>query len=158
MKIGVLSDTHYYPNRFDLNRLKPHFNDLSFIMHAGDVGDISILKFLSKFGEVKVVAGNNDYHLNYLNRKEIVEVKGYQIGLTHGHIGKAYDIKQNAYQSFKNVDIIIYGHTHRPTIEYYNNVLMINPGSLTRPRTQEKKSTVAILCIDKEPKAKIVQV
>ncbi len=158
MKIGVLSDTHYYPNKFDLNRLESHFKDVSLIIHAGDVGDISILKFLSKFGEVKVVAGNNDFNHNYLETKEIFEVDKYKIGLTHGYVGEGYNIKMNAYKAFKNVDIIIYGHTHRPSIEYYNDVLMINPGSLTRPRTKNKKSTIAILNIDNELKAEIVEV
>ncbi|MFP4457079.1 MAG: metallophosphoesterase family protein [Clostridia bacterium] len=158
MKIGVISDTHYQPSRFDLNRLTKHFKDVSIIMHAGDVGDISILKYLSRFGEVNVVAGNNDYNLNYLNKKEIIKIDKYSIGLTHGHIGNELNIKHNAYKSFNDVDIIIYGHTHRPSIEYYNDVLMINPGSLTRPRTKDRKSTVAILYIDDELRAEIVEV
>jgi len=156
MKIGVVSDTHYHSCYFNLERLTKHFNDVDMIVHAGDIGNIEILKFLSKFGEVKVVKGNNDFNYKYLNEKEQFTLRNFKIGVTHGHIGNGYNIKENAFNSFKDVNVIIFGHTHKPLVEYYKGVLMVNPGSTTRPRAKERISTIAIIEIDDEVSAKII--
>jgi len=157
MKIGVVSDTHYHPCYFNLERLTPYFKDVDMVVHAGDIGNIEILKFLSKFGEVKVVKGNNDFNYKYLNEKEKFSINNFNIGVTHGHIGNMYNIKENAFKSFEGIDLIVFGHTHKPLVEYYRGVLMVNPGSTTRPRAKERISTIAIIEIKNEINAKIIK-
>ena len=56
--------------------------------------------------------------------------------ITHGHrYGVTKDtslLKQEAI--FRGADIVMYGHTHRPKFTFDDHLIVINPGSLTRPR------------------------
>lgn len=51
------------------------------------------------------------------------------IFLTHGHI-----YNKNHLPILNDGDIIIHGHTHVPAIEKINNVIYMNPGSVSLPR------------------------
>ena len=51
------------------------------------------------------------------------------IFLTHGHI-----YNKNHLPILNDGDIIIHGHTHIPAIEKINNIIYMNPGSVSLPR------------------------
>ena len=42
----------------------------------------------------------------------------------------------------------MFGHTHRPVINVGDAITMINPGSLSYPRQQDKKSTYIMMEVD----------
>lgn len=117
MKILVLSDNH--SKNLDIN------NSYNYIIHAGDYG--SELDYLEN-NNIIYVKGNCDY---IGDKERILELFDKKILLTHGD---RYRVKE-AYQSLLyrglelNVNIIIFGHTHIPTIFIENNILFINPGS-----------------------------
>ena len=42
----------------------------------------------------------------------------------------------------------MFGHTHRPLIDYGKNIIAINPGSLSYPRQEGRKPSYIIMEID----------
>ena len=76
----------------------------------------------------------------------------YRVWLTHGHhyyvsMGTEM-IKQEA--AAKGVDIVFFGHTHRPVIEYGAGVVAVNPGSISYPRQDGRKPSYVLMDIDRE--------
>lgn len=69
----------------------------------------------------------SDYSLIYLDNKRIY--------LTHGHI---YN-KDNPLPMCKG-DILIYGHFHIPMIEKKDDMIFLNPGSISLPKNNSEHS------------------
>lgn len=140
MKIGIISDTHI---RKDFSKIddffEKHLKDVDGIVHAGDYVDEKLLNKLMEHKEFIGVYGNVDDRTikEKLGEKEIIEVEGYKIGLFHGHGSKRTTLER-VYDEFKvdDVDIIIFGHSHKPLIKTKNKVLMMNPGSPTSKRSE----------------------
>ena len=66
---------------------------------------------------------------------------------THGHnyyvsMGSER-IKQEAID--RGVDIVFYGHTHRPVVDIGDEVIAINPGSLSYPRQEGRLPSYVIM-------------
>jgi putative phosphoesterase len=73
----------------------------------------------------------------------VFQVNGVSIGLCHG-TGSYHDIIPRLKELFKNdgVKIIMYGHTHTPTMEEIEGILFFNPG--------DGKKTVGLMEIDED--------
>ena len=82
---------------------------------------------------------------------------GHIIYLTHGHRvgvhGGTYRLTERA--RHLGADIAIYGHTHVPDHGTENEVLVINPGSIAKPRQQGWKKTYAVMTIDSAGKVNV---
>lgn len=52
----------------------------------------------------------------------------------------------------RGVDIVLYGHTHRPVIDIDDDIIAVNPGSLSYPRQEGRQPSYAIMEIDREEK------
>jgi hypothetical protein len=48
------------------------------------------------------------------------------------------------------MDIVIYGHTHRPLIDIGDEVTALNPGSLSYPRQEGHRPSYIIMEMDKD--------
>lgn len=131
--IGVISDTHglLRPQAVDALRGVEH------IIHAGDVGKPSVLDPLRAIAPVTAIRGNVDMG-DWLPRTEVVEVGEALLYVLHNldHL----DLDPKAAE----MDAVIYGHTHRPSIERRNGVLYLNPGS-AGPRRFDLPVSVALL-------------
>ena len=46
-------------------------------------------------------------------------------------------------------DFVILGHTHIPMVEYVDRVTVINPGSCSQPRDQDRRGSYAILDLER---------
>jgi putative phosphoesterase len=46
-------------------------------------------------------------------------------------------------------DFVILGHTHVPMVEYVDPVTVINPGSCSQPRDQDRRGSYAILDLER---------
>jgi putative phosphoesterase len=129
MKIGVLSDSHV--TSFDqLNdKILATLAEVDLIVHAGDFVVKDVLDGLKQLGEVKAVRGNmdSDEIKAILPEKELLEIGGRRIGITHGW-GSPFGIDERVGNALSGVDIIIYGHSHYPQNETRNGVLFFNPG------------------------------
>ncbi len=140
MLVGLISDTHgkLRPEVFD------HFAGVDIILHAGDVGPLSILSELEAIAPVKAVVGNTDGFDLAAQLPEVQELTldGLQVVVTHGHrLGSPTPAALR--RAHPQADIIIYGHTHRPLVDHGDS-LVINPGSAGAARFNLKPS-VALL-------------
>lgn len=140
-KIGVISDTH------GLVRpgVQTAFEDVDMILHAGDVGSVEILRSLEKIAPVTAVCGNMDNSALgiLLSDTELIKLGDVTIYMLHDLL--QLDKKQETL----DIQIVISGHTHRPSLTTHNNVTYLNPGS-AGPKRYGLPITVAILNIDGE--------
>jgi putative phosphoesterase len=159
LKVGVLSDTHIPgaalslpPAVFDI------FKDVDLILHAGDIVELSVLDELSAIAPVEAVAGNMDgseVHLK-LPSKKVLSLGGYSVGLIHGKY--KIDVQQEMImKEFERVDLIVYGHSHKPFWGKVEGVYFLNPGSPTDKRHAPYNS-VALLQVGDELKAEIIRI
>ena len=138
LRLGVLSDTH--------GLLRPELiralAGVDHILHAGDVGDITILDRLRQVAPVTAIRGNidTDGATAALPETEIVELGGRSIYLLHDL--KTLDLVPQA----AGISVIVSGHTHQALIETRNGVLYLNPGSVG-PRRFDLPVTLARLII-----------
>lgn len=141
-KIGLISDTHGVLRPEALQALRG--SDL--IVHAGDVGDPTILEALAKIAPVIAVRGNVDTAdwAKSLPETAVVEADGANIYILHD--SKTLDLDPKASQ----FHIVISGHSHKASRSERNAVLYINPGS-AGPRRFNLPITVAYLDLGATP-------
>ncbi|MCL6478303.1 MAG: metallophosphatase family protein [Peptococcaceae bacterium] len=137
MKIAVISDTHF---REKENRLPPEvekiLREIGFIVHCGDFEDYFAYEKMKELGRLTAVCGNMDNPRirEILPAKLVFEAAGYKIGVTHGD-GPPVGIEDRVAAQFsEKVDVILFGHSHRPQNQVRNGVLFFNPGSPTDKR------------------------
>lgn len=139
MLIGIISDTHI-PNRAKgiPEQVLKGFEKVDLIIHAGDICEKYVLDQLKEIAPVKAVVGNTDGVdlQKRLPRKEIINVRGFNIGIIHGDGGKRINTLQRVIDAFKNekVDCIVFGHTHQAYHSLNGSTLLFNPGSPTDKR------------------------
>jgi putative phosphoesterase len=94
------------------------------ILHAGDIGDPSILRELSLLAPVTAVRGNNDFGdwADALREIETVALDGIRIGVVH-------DVKSLDAAPLGRWNAVVAGHSHRPLCDTRDGVLHFNPGS-----------------------------
>ena len=142
MKIGVLSDTHGYldPKVLEL------FAGVSHILHAGDIGNDSIVFELQAIAPVTAVLGNTDSSPNF-RLAEVVALAQRKF-LVH-HIVNPHALKENLQLQIarERPDAVVFGHTHRVFCETIDGVLYLNPGYAGKPKSGVER-TVAILHVD----------
>ncbi|MDT8340351.1 MAG: metallophosphoesterase family protein [Longimicrobiales bacterium] len=135
-EIGLISDTHGLLRP----EVIPALGGCDLIVHAGDVGDASILEALRSVAPVVAVRGNTDGGAlgAALPDTEWIQAGGRTLYLIH--IREHLDLDPSA----AGVDAVVYGHTHRPVVEERHGVLFVNPGSCG-PRRFDLPVTVARL-------------
>jgi uncharacterized protein len=119
--IGVISDTHglVRPEAIDVLR------GVDMILHASDVGNPQVLDALNGVAPVVAVRGNNDKGewAGGLPDWEVVEVGAVSIYMLHDL--KKIDISPSG----GGFQVVISGHSHKPSVEEFKGVLYVNPGS-----------------------------
>jgi putative phosphoesterase len=107
------------------------------VLHAGDVCVPSVLQELSHIALVIAVTGNNDTAdlAQFCRPAELIEVGPYRIALLHGHGGRS--ARDEARRWVGKADLVVYGHSHVPSIERVDGTILFNPGSPTDRRWQE---------------------
>lgn len=148
MKVLIVSDTHK-KNDIYLNIVKLHKPDM--VIHCGDAEGSEELLTEAADCPVHIVPGNNDF-FSTLPRELELEVGKYKVWVTHGHnyyvsMGTEY-IKHEAVA--RGVDVVCYGHTHRPMVERAKDIIAVNPGSLSYPRQDNRRPSYIIMEIDKK--------
>ena len=85
----------------------------------------------------------------------VLSFGGHRIYCTHGHMqGVHAGLNVLRYTALENeCDIAIYGHTHVPFLaEADEDVTILNPGSISRPRQEGRKHTFCVITIDDDDK------
>jgi putative phosphoesterase len=144
MRIGVLSDTHGLLRP----EVLPALAGVDHILHAGDVGNPDILDALGGIAPVTAIRGNIDIYgpCVELPPTEAFELGGRLIYMVHSIAD--LDIVPNA----AGVELVIYGHSHRPSVETRGGVIYLNPGS-AGPRRFDLPVTLALVEVAAEPPA-----
>ncbi len=147
MKILIVSDTHRKEDNFEkvLNIEK----NIDMLIHLGDVeGSEDYIRSIVAC-PCYMVAGNNDY-FSMLNRELKIKIGDYNVLLTHGHhyyVSLGYEtIASEAIA--QGMDIVMFGHTHKPLIDIQEEITLINPGSLTYPRQEGKRPSYIVMELD----------
>lgn len=128
MLIGLISDTH--------GLLRPEARaalaDCEHILHAGDIGDVEILSSLREIAPVTAIRGNIDVYgpCSDLPDTEMVQVGGVFFYLVHSV--QWLDLNPGA----AGVQVVVSGHSHKPSVERRNGVTYLNPGSAGPRRFQ----------------------
>jgi putative phosphoesterase len=135
-RVGLISDTHGLLRREAVEALRG--SDL--IIHAGDVGDPRILEELRKLAPVVAVRGNVDTQ-EWAGTLPLTTVAEASSGLIYVlHDVNALDLNP-ARAGFQ---LVVSGHSHKPTKLERDGVLYVNPGS-AGPRRFELPVTLARL-------------
>jgi putative phosphoesterase len=143
-RIGVVSDTHL--PRFGRalpGALVAGFEGagVEMVLHLGDFTDPFVPALFEVIAPLAAVAGNNDGPelVARFGRRQVVEVDGVRIGMTHGDLGAGATTPERARRTFApdEVDVIAFGHSHVPLLErVHGGPLLLNPGSPTDKRRQ----------------------
>jgi len=136
-RIGVISDTHGLLRPEARNKLL----GCDLIVHAGDIGNPSILEDLRRIAEV-AVRGNVDtgHWADDLPEIEYVTVEDRQLCIIHDI--ETLDLDPVA----AGLNVVVYGHSHKPAVDWKDGVLYLNPGSIG-PRRFRLPVSMAILSI-----------
>jgi putative phosphoesterase len=131
--VGVISDTHGLLRPQAVGELRG--SDI--IIHAGDVGDATILEELRRLAPTYAVRGNVDHgDCAALPATELVEIGEVLFFVLHDIAELDLDPPTAGFAA------VVSGHSHRPSIETRDGVLYLNPGS-AGPRRFKLPVTVA---------------
>ncbi len=136
--IAIISDTH--------GILRPevceHLKHVDYILHAGDIHTKEIYEELLTYAPLFVVRGNNDKEwAEFLPSTLTISVDNITFYLIHN--------KREIKQLPPEVNIVVYGHSHKYSLERKEDVLWLNPGSCGRKRFHQDV-TMAILTVEDE--------
>jgi putative phosphoesterase len=148
-RIGLISDTHSFldPAVFT------YFDQCDEIWHAGDIGDVKVMKSLEDFLPTRAVYGNIDdkqVRIKYPENQRF-EIEGLNIFMTHigGYPGR-YNKRVRQIIQENPPNLYICGHSHilkvMPDKKY--NLLHINPGAAGH-HGFHKMRTIVRFIIDK---------
>lgn len=135
MRIIVTSDTHR--DFYALHTLVEKYrNTAALFIHLGD-GAVELEQVENIYPECKFLSarGNCDFGIN-ASLAGCFSCGIAKIFYTHGHM---YNVKyelDDLYRAGAEVqaNVILFGHTHIPLVDYRNGVHILNPGSLGMPR------------------------
>jgi putative phosphoesterase len=119
--VGVISDTHGLLRPQALDALRG--SDL--IIHAGDVGQPEVLEPLRALAPLHAVRGNVDRGAwaASLPATARVDAGGHVFFVLHNIAELDLD------PAAASLAAVVYGHSHKPSIETRDGVLWLNPGS-----------------------------
>lgn len=145
MKILVVSDTH--GREENLERVLRDAGLPDCLIHLGDYegGEARIQEMAQC--PLYMVAGNCDF-FSRLPKTQIVEIGGLRILITHGHyyyvsVGTR-DLIEEARAN--GCGVAMFGHTHRPFLDRSDEeVTLLNPGSLSFPRQENRRPSCAVV-------------
>jgi uncharacterized protein len=155
MKIAVISDIHDNLVNLEKCLVWCEENGVEKIVCCGDVANGETLQFLSEnfTGEIFLVRGNLEIYeeeeikpfKNYIygGRTAVWEIGGKKIGVCHepflikelfakikSPLSRGVDAPRGRGVLIDKIDVIFYGHTHKPWIEDRGGTLLVNPGTL----------------------------
>ncbi|MCD8380741.1 MAG: metallophosphoesterase [Lachnospiraceae bacterium] len=156
MRILICSDSH--GRHAALIRAIEKEGPLDMVIHCGDIEDGEQLIREAAHCHLEAVVGNNDYFSD-LPRETVFELGGKKVWLTHGHnyfVSLGIErLREEAVR--KKVDVVFFGHTHRPFLEEQDDILFINPGSISYPRQIPRRNSYVMLTIDSNDHWKLEQ-
>ncbi len=144
MRVLIVSDTH--GRHRNLDRALEAAGSIDLFVHLGDVegGECYIDAVVPC--EKHIVRGNNDFFSD-LPREEEFYIEDKKVFITHGNnyyvsLGPE-QIREEGLA--RGADIVMYGHTHRPYLDQHEDIIVLNPRSLSYPRQEGRKGSYMIM-------------
>jgi putative phosphoesterase len=149
MKILIVSDTH--GREKELKKVIEKTRPFDYLIHCGDTeGHESMIREMAAC-PCTIVRGNNDF-FSGLEKEEEIAFGRNRILVVHGHqygVSMTPEMLREEAKS-RGFNIVMYGHTHRPSIDMSDPELtMLNPGSLTYPRQEGRAPSYIVMDIDR---------
>jgi uncharacterized protein len=138
-RIGLISDTH--------GLLRPEavafLRGSELIVHGGDIGHAGVLEELASLAPVTAVRGNNDHGpwAEAVRETEVLQLGEVFIYVLHNLAELDLDPVAAGFQ------VVVSGHSHRPSVERRDGVLYVNPGS-SGPRRFKLPVSVGELMVE----------
>jgi len=151
--LGIVSDTHgyFHPELIDA------LDGVDHILHAGDIGDLTIIDGLKAVAPVTAVYGNVDgWDIRHrTGEHQRVTFAGVNVWMTHiaGRPG-AWQRGMGEKLRADPPDVFICGHSHILRIERvegFRNMLYLNPGAAGRQGFHQRKTCVRLVLDDGSP-------
>jgi putative phosphoesterase len=145
VKIGVISDTHNFLDP----KIPELFAGVGHILHAGDIGNATIISELEEIAPVTAIYGNTDMNLPF-KETEVIELAARKF-LIH-HIVNPHAPGERVKERIARArpDVVVFGHTHRTFCETIGGVLYFNPGSAGKPKFGLGRTVAILHCDAKE--------
>ena len=121
------------------------------IWHAGDVGDISVIKQLEEIAPmVRVVSGNIDHGDVCRRAKEVEQftIEGVNVFMTHiGGYPRKYSPGVKRLLKENNINLMVTGHSHILKVmwDHELDVLHVNPGAAGYYGWQQQRTLVRLI-------------
>lgn len=137
-RIAIISDTH--------SLLRPEIKKVlqgcEIILHSGDIASQKTVDEIKSIAPTYFVRGNADKNLTEDISEEVeIELYGFRFYMIHN--------KKHRKENFHDVDIFIYGHSHKYEEVRKDGVLYLNPGSCG-PRRFHQPITMAVITMKEE--------
>ena len=152
MVLGLLSDTHLRSADERLGRLLSGvLGPAEVLLHAGDFISEGVVAHLECADPRPFygVAGNmdSDSVVGRLPSRRVLDLGGRRVGLVHGW-GGPQGIEERLLGAFSEpLDLLVFGHTHRPSQIRIGRTLLVNPGSAF-DRRFAPRCTVALVSVE----------
>jgi putative phosphoesterase len=134
LKVVVVADTHSHPHPRTAELVaaeKPHH-----ILHAGDIGDLGVLRELAKIAPTHAVRGNIDVHADELPDAVTIDVADdghslFKLLLLHIAVyGPKLRGDAARLARAEGASMVVCGHSHVPFIGRDAGLSIFNPGSI----------------------------
>lgn len=147
MKILIVSDTH--GRHGNLDEILEREGRIDMLLHLGDIEDGEHYIEAAVDCPMHLLSGNNDY-FSYLPGEKEIKIGGYRVFMTHGH-GYYVSVNTKRLRDEANrrcVDVVLFGHTHKPYMDVEGDLKVINPGSLSYPRQEGRQPSYVVMEIN----------
>ena len=152
--VGLISDTHVPVRaKYIPKMVFKVFENVDFIVHAGDLVSLAVIDELEQFAPVLAVHGNMDgpQVSGALPKINSLKVFDWKIGVMHDPSALFGMRRMREITKQYGFNVLVYGHTHNASVKWEGKTLYINPGSPTNPVPAfVNKSSVAVLKVTKE--------
>lgn len=149
MKILIVSDTH--KSHRNLEQVLKDETGIDMMIHLGDIeGAEDYIEALAGC-PVHMIGGNNDFFSD-LPREEELFIGKKHIFITHGHyyyVGLNEEHLKEEARS-RGADVVMYGHTHRPSLTEEEDLVTLNPGSIAYPRQMGRQGTYMLMYLNED--------
>ncbi|RQG94571.1 metallophosphoesterase [Natrarchaeobius chitinivorans] len=133
--IAIFSDTHSNRGHELEGEALAAARDADVVIHAGDfTSTVALEAFQNECERLFAVHGNADSAAvrDRLPTARVVEEDGVRFAVTHRRDGGTTGLAM--FGRSRDADVVVSGHSHRPTVVETGECLLLNPGSHADPR------------------------
>ncbi|MDR0495688.1 MAG: YfcE family phosphodiesterase [Treponema sp.] len=139
-RLLALSDTHGHISALEtvLDWVKDNYTVDTVVFLGDGIDDLRRTPMTKHFPcEWVMVRGNNDFGFS-LPETVCLDWRGHRFFACHGHRHALYRNNDTLVAAARGMeaDVVLFGHAHVPSCENTRGILLVNPGSIGRPRSR----------------------